>query len=431
MKVHLREDGLLQLPAEAIKASAIAFLRIFLGVMWLFEATLGPDAAADGVVVTGAKLLLGLAFVLGVVVRPLALVTLGAGVGAILDGDVRIAPLFAAMHLFVLVSAAGNYYGLDGFVLLRTRGSRKLLARAIHSLLDLPVFQRGAASAATALFGLLGLYFVLTVPTRGSQLASAAALEMALLCGAVAVGFVAADRYHDRLTALVAALRIYVGVRFLLEIWTHVGAGLDGLPGFASADVQRETFAIVAANHWPAIGRLVDTATVVTPVMWMWVVAFGAVQLLVGVALIVGCRSRVAGFVGLTYVGGLMMLGLTRLSPFLFGLLVVVVALDGGRVLSFDSVRGPAREVRFGLPVPVRAVPVLVGLAAINAVAATFTAVAAGITADGYTDSMPAVVSAFVAIFSGLLALVGWLQKHPSFDHSGEILPVRGWNEFV
>ncbi len=60
--------------------------------------------------------------------------------------------------------------------------------------------------------------------------------------------------------------------------------------------------------------------------------------------------------------------------------------------------------------------------AAINAVAAAVTAFNVGITPHGYTDSMRSMVTAFVAIFSALLAFVGWLQEHPTLDHSGAAL---------
>jgi membrane-associated phospholipid phosphatase len=47
-----------------------------------------------------------------------------------------------------------------------------------------------------------------------------------------------------------------------------------------------------------------------------------------------------------------------------------------------------------------------------------------GIMPDAYVASMPSMVTAFVAIFSGLLAFVGWLQRHPALDHSGTITSV-------
>jgi hypothetical protein len=101
------------------------------------------------------------------------------------------------------------------------------------------------------------------------------------------------------------------------------------------------------------------------------------------------------------------------------------IALDGGRIMSLDSLRRPALAARFGLPIPPVAIPALIVLAAVNAIAATVVSFNLGITPDAYVDSMPAMVTAFVAIFSGLLAFTGWLQRHTSLDHSGEMLHIR------
>jgi hypothetical protein len=119
----------------------------------------------------------------------------------------------------------------------------------------------------------------------------------------------------------------------------------------------------------------------------------------------------------------LMVLGMTRYAPFLIGLMIPVIALDGGRLVSLDRVRQAAP--RFGLPISGKVVPVLIVLAAVNAVAAAVTAFSVGITPDGYTDSMRSMVTAFVAIFSGLLAFVGWLQQHPDLDHSAQALQAQ------
>ena len=44
---------------------------------------------------------------------------------------------------------------------------------------------------------------------------------------------------------------------------------------------------------------------------------------------------------------------------------------------------------------------------------------------------MPAMVTAFVAIISGLLAFIGWLQRHPGLDHSGETIQIVERSEFT
>jgi hypothetical protein len=472
VKLHLRDDGLLQLPAEAVKASAIAFLRIWLGVMWLFEVTVGhnwkiggfasganpewmgdgagvavvaeseqaiadgtygwfasifdsiiiPNAVAFGYFTIALQILLGVAFILGVAVRPLALAAIGMDVSIFMLGNSRIPPFFTAMHLFVLVTGAGTYYGLDGLILERTKEARSGAARAVHWVVDLPIFKREYIPAAIATFGFLGVYFLLTMGSRETGRFVYVAMELALLAGLLALGLYAYNRYGDRLSAVAATLRIFVGFRILHEIFARVESGANALPGFASVENQTEFYETIVANHWSLVGGLVDN--LILPAVGLWVVVFGAIQLAVGAALLVGYRTRLFGLIGLGYLGLLIAMGFTRLAPFAFGLLIVVVALDGGRILSLDSVRRPAPEARFGLPIPPKAIPVLIVLAAVNAVAATLTAFNVGITPDAYVDSMPAMVTAFVAIVSGTLAFAGWLQHHPELDHSGDVLQV-------
>jgi hypothetical protein len=471
MDTHLREDGLLQLPAEAVKASAIAFTRIFLGIMWLFEVTVGhnwkigglasgpnptwmgegagdavreesalaiadgtyawaawgfdtiivPNAELFGYIVIALQIMFGIAFIVGFAVRPLALLAIGMDVSIFMLGNSRIPPFFTAMHLFVLVSGAGRYYGLDGWIMERTQAATSGGARAVRWLIDLPVFKREYTGIAIAVFSFIALFFFLTTTNRATGRFANVALDLAALAGLVTLGLYTAKRYGDGLAALVAMLRIFVGFKFLHEIWTRTEPGVNALPGFAGTEAQSEVFGLVVDNHWAFFASFTDT--VILSAMGFWVLVFAAVQLAVGIALLVGYRTRLAGMVGLVYLGGLMALGMTRYAPFVFGILVTVVALDGGRVLSLDSLRQPPPEARFGLPVPPKAIPVLIVLAAVNAVAAAATAFNVGITPDAYVDSMPAMVTAFVAIFSGLLAFVGWLQQHPSLDHSGAVLP--------
>jgi hypothetical protein len=472
VKVHLRDDGLLQLPAEAVKASAIAFMRIFLGIMWLFEVTVGhnwkigglasganpawmgagageavredaaaaiadgtyswfaalfdsiiiPNAVAFSYIVIVLQILLGVAFIVGFAVRPLALAALGLDVSIMMLGNSRIPPFFTAMHLFVLVSGAGAYYGLDGLILEKTKDAKSGAAKAAHWVIDLPIFKREYLSPAIATFGLLGVYFLLTMSSRETGRFIYVALELATVSALIALGLYAHSRYGDRFAALAAVLRIFVGFRLLHEIWARTSTGVNALPGFDSVENQTEFYETIVANHWGLFSNLVDT--LILPAVGFWVVLFAAIQLAVGAALLVGYRTRLFGLIGLGYLGLLIGMGFTRLAPFIFGLLVVVVALDGGRIFSLDSVRRPATQATFGLPIPPKIIPALIVLAAINAVAATITAFNVGITPDAYVDSMPSMVTAFVAIISGTLAFAGWLQQHPNLDHSGEVMQI-------
>jgi hypothetical protein len=451
------------------KAGSIAFLRIFLGVMWLFEVTVGhnwkiggftsganplwlgagagdgvraaaasaiddgtyqafawlfeavivPNAELFGYLTIGIQLALGVAFIVGLAVRPMAVMALGMDLSIFMLGNSRIPPFFTAMHLFVLFSSAGRYYGLDGWILERTLQARGATARALRWIIELPVLRREHGPAAIAAVAIVALYFVMTIPTRDTTRFQNVALDLGVLSGLLALGLYAYHSYADRWAAVAAMLRIFVGFKFLHEIWTRTEPGVNALPGFAGIEAQAATFQLVVENHWALFSWL--TEHIIVAYMGLWVIVFGVLQLAVGLALVLGYRTRVFGMTGLFFLGMLIVFGMTRYPPFLFGLLVPVVALDGGRIMSFDSLRGTGRPARYGLPIPAVAVPALVALSAVNALAAALAAYQMGIVPDAYVDSMAAMTTAFVAILSGLLAFVGWLQLHPDLEHSGEL----------
>jgi uncharacterized membrane protein YphA (DoxX/SURF4 family) len=445
------------------KAAAIAFIRIFLGVMWLFEVTVGHNwkiggfgsdvhpgwlganrgdvvredvaqAIADGtwswfaslyesVVVPNAVLFswltiifqvaLGIAFIVGFAVRPLALMALVLDFSIFMLGNSRIPPFFTAMHLFVLGTGAGRFYGLDGYLLGRLADARRGLRRVFVWVLRLPLFGarfRGIGFAATAL---LSMYFFLAIPLRETVRFQMVSLELAALFGLVALALYASTLIPDRLGVIAATMRIFVGFKLLHEIWVRVTPGVNGLPGWAGSDQLRPLFETISENHWGLFSWIVDTAFL--PALGFWAIVFGVVQFAVGVALVLGFKTRPAALLGALYVGGLIILGMTRYAPFLLGVLVPVIALDGGRYLSVDRVlEGNAYRERFGLPVPRRFVLPLIGLAAVNAAAAVITAFVSGIEPGSYVGSMAAMTTAMVAVFSGLFAFVGWLQLRPT-----------------
>jgi hypothetical protein len=444
------------------ESAALAFLRIFIGVFWLFEVTVGhnwkiggfgsdahpgwigaqrgdvvredvAEAIADGtwawfgsiyesVIVPNAELFswltiilqltLAVGFILGAFVRPLALMALIMDFSIFMLGNSRIPPFFTAAHLALLATGAGHYYGFDGWLTTRLHDAKGAGARAVTWLIDIPVVNRVRGALLAGAAGMAALYFLMSIISRPTERIQQVALDLALLFGLVVLGLVLANRVPDRFAVVGAVLRIFVGLKFLHEIWVRTDMGVNALPGWANVDAQREFWLdIVAANHWTPFAWIAET--VIAGNMTLWAIVFGTVQVAVGVALVVGFRTRLMGLIGLAYLGGLMSMGLTRYAPFVFGLLVVVVALSGGRVLSLDSVLRPPQERALGLPIPTVAVNPLIALAAINALAAGWVAFRTGIEPGAYETSMTAMVPAFVAIFSGLLAAVGWVQTRP------------------
>jgi hypothetical protein len=462
MSVATAENGhrWLVVPEKVNRASAIAFVRVFIGVFWLFEITVGhnwklggfgsgtnpgwvgrgagdsvreeigkavddgtwhwvawlyqnaiePNAALFSYVVIALQVAFGLFFVFGFLVRPMALLAVVFDLSVFFLGNSRIPPFFSAAHLFLLATGAGMYFGADGWLSVKLADARSSGARVMRWLIDLPLFKQ--AWLHPLLLGstaLLALYFFMQMAMRPTPRMNLVSMELAFLFGLVAAGLYFGRLAADRLAVVVAMLRVFIGFKLLHEIWVRTEPGVNGLPGWASTSQLEGLFETISDNHWAPFAWIVDTA--ILPAMGFWMVLFGVVQLAVGVALVVGWRTRLAALVGLTYLGGLGVLGFTRYAPFVYGLLVAVLALDGGRVLSFDSHRALARPPRYGLPIPRRAFQALIVVAAVNFVAAAVAVVSTGgIAPDGYTESMGQMTAGMVAIFSGLFAFIGWLD---------------------
>ena len=469
LKIDAR-SGLLQTPDQITKAASIAFVRIFLGVMWAFELTVGhnwklggfgsdvhpgwlganrgdvvredvaeaiadgtwawfawlyetvlvPNAVAVSWITVIAQVAIAVAFIVGVLVRPAAVAALVMDVSILMLGNSRIPPFFMVMHLFVLATGAGRYYGLDGFLIERireklardkTRSRPPWPSRVLEWSIQLPVkaHWRGPAIGVTSL---IAVYFLLSMPGRESDRIQMVALALLSISGLVAFGLYLSTVVPDRLGVIVATLRIFVGFMFLHEIWVRTVPGVNGLPGWASFEALEAFFTTLAENHWEMFGVVIQVGFLT--VVALWALVFGIVQFAVGVMLIIGFRTRFAALLGMAFLTGLLILGATRYAPFLLGLLIPVLALDGGRYASVDRVRyGGFYPARFGLPIPRFALVPLVILAAVNAVAAVVTVFVSGIEPGAYIDSMPAMTTAMVAIFSGLLAFAGWIQLRP------------------
>lgn len=456
------KTGLLRTPDQIAKAASIAFLRIFLGIMWAFEVTVGhnwkiggfgsdvhpgwiganrgdivredvalaisdgtyswfgsfydavlvPNAVAASWITIIAQVLIALAFIFGFMVRPAAVGAIVMDLSIFMLGNSRIPPFFMAMHLFVLATGAGRYYGMDGYLLTKLKGAPSSGARAIRWLIELPVFDARWRAGAIGATSLLALFFFLTMPGRETTRIQMVALGLASILGMVALALYMSSIIRDKLGVIVATLRIFTGFMFLHEIWVRTVPGVNGLPGWTGGEQLEEFFVTLADNHWGLFSSIVDGVFV--PAVGFWTVVFGVVQFAVGVMLILGFKTRFAALLGAAFLAGLMILGATRYPPFLLGLLIPVIALDGGRYISVDRVQqGDAYVPRFGLPIPKQALMPLLALATVNAIAAIATAFVSGIEPGAYVDSMPAMTTAMVAIFSGLLAFTGWLQLKP------------------
>jgi hypothetical protein len=444
--------------AVSARSASIAFVRIFLGLFWLYEVTIGhnwkvgffglfgydadpgwvgsdagaaviehgneaieigtwgwyqwslesvimPNAGLFAYAATGLQIVLALMLILGAFVRPLMALSLALELSIYFLGNSRIPPFFTAGTVFVLVTAAGQYHGLDGLMSRKLADARSSGARAVRWLIDLPLYRPQFRVALTAALVLFAGYFLMQTPVMATEKMAMVSLELAAVGGIVALGVFLSDRVSDRVALAAAMLRIFVGYKLLHEIFTRLDPGANALPGFAGVEAQREVFESLSASHLAAVSTVIDS--VILPALPMWVAVFAAVQLAVGVALLIGWHTRIAAAVGIGYLSVVVLLGMTRLAPFILFYMIAVYALDAGRQVSVSRFREAMRPARYGLPIGGTATGVLAAIAVVSLVVAAV----AGVDIDGYETTVGGVTAAMIAMFSGMLALYGWLQR--------------------
>jgi uncharacterized membrane protein YphA (DoxX/SURF4 family) len=428
---------------DPVDASWIAFARIFVGVFWLYEVFLGrrwklgtpgtgsnPDwvgataggeiveigneALADGTwtvvafaletvilphaafwanVVTFSQVAFGICMILGVFVR---LTSIGAisQLGLVVAfGPAGVGPILMAGHLFALATDAGQHYGVDGW--LSRRSATDPLSRFGERLATIGHLPERALPSLAAGASVTALYFLFIAVDHGGESIPEASLELGVLSGLAGFGLWLAYRGVAGVSIGAEILRVFVGYRLLHEILISTEPVLNKMPGWAEIGGLSAPFEEITVEHFAAISTLVDVAFL--PAVEAWAITFAVVQTAVGVALLVGYRTKVASALGIAYMSVLITLGFTRYTPFLFGLLIAVWAL-GGRHASVDSAvertRQSPRLARWDAPVAFSV-----------AVVATIVALTAGVAPDGYVSTMGAVVAAMIAIFAALIGL--------------------------
>ena len=379
----------------------------------LLEAVVLPYAGFWSVVAVVAQLAVGVAFVVGLWTRPAAAVGLLYFVPVFHFGTIRTSPLFGVPIAFLLITRAGHHYGLDGVIATRS-GRWARLSDRIATLSVLPRLPRRALPAAVAALSVAAVYYLLSITRRDVTRQALVGLELAVMLGLVALGTALYYRGGEAVGVAADMVRIFVGYRFIHEIFVRTHAGVNGLPGWASLADQRALFAeTIAASHVGPMATFIEVA--VLPALPAWALAFAAVQTTVGVALLVGYRTRLAGTLAVVYLVALIALGFVRLAPLLFSSALVAATL-AGRHASLDAVAG--REVRPPEPSGTAFVP-----AAIGSVALFVAGAAIGIDPEmGYGEVVgPAalVMVSFVLAVVALAAIGGRRSAEPA-PSSGE-----------
>ncbi len=356
----------------------------------LLEAVVLPAPELWTAVALLAQIGAAVALILGFWTRPAAAVTILYFLPVFHFGMIRTSPLFTVPVAFAFVANAGRYYGLDGLLWNRTDRLGRV-TRAVNAPLPIP---KRWYPALTAGFTLVAVYYLLSITQMTETRVHLTALELTVFAALTAGGFWLVSRGGEPTAVAADALRIFVGYRFLQEIVVRTEPGANALPGWASADAQADVFEGIAEAHIAPMAAFIELA--ILPAIDLWVVVFAVIQTAVGIALLVGYRTRIAGILAVTYLSVLTALGLVRLAPLVFASAIVAATL-AGRYASLDSVAGRTVEPP--------ALPATVSLPA-TGVAAVFLAAGAVLGIDpevGYGEVAGPV--ALVMLAFGLVAL--------------------------
>ena len=424
----------------------IVFARVFFGLFWLYEITIGHNwkvghegwvgagagdwLAADIIkainagtwgwaewflttlimpyveffsyAVLGLQLLIAISLIFGIFVRPVAIVGLAHTFVMLMTGHSRVPPFFSIGFLLILAFDAGMYYGLDAILVRKLKQAGGSIANFIRWVIQVPFPDWIKLYVALPVLILSTSYFALDMVINESTKFRMASLDLILILGLSAVGLALLKK--TKLIPLTARLLgIFVGYRFLHEMLIRKTPALNGLPGWDSAATLVKPFEDVVANGYAPMAWV--ATNIFIPYSQTWLYAFGVVQLAVGAMLILGYKTRVAGFVGIGYLSLLLLMGFARYVPFMLGLLVISWALNNGKVLSLDGLIGKEKSIR----VPHFSVQALF-IATIVLIGTTYLAVTGGITPDSYKTLIGENTAAMIAMIALPLVIAGAIQ---------------------
>ncbi|QZA88197.1 hypothetical protein K0C01_10450 [Salinarchaeum sp. IM2453] len=312
------------------------------------------------------QLLFALALLFGFWTRPAAVIGVLYFMTVFNMGTIRTSPTFAVAIAFLLVTNAGYHYGLDAWI----RQQSGKWAQWSDRIASFGSISRSRHPYIAASAALIGLYYLLTIPERGYAFADGLALvgvELTLLSAVVAGGFALAYRGANVISLAADGLRVFIGYRLLHEVFVRIDPGVNTLPGWAPLESQEAVFTDIAAAHISPVTIFIEA--VILPILPAWVIFFAVIQTVSGIALFIGYRTRLFGFITVGYLVMLIALGFVRLAPLLL-MSAIPAATLGGRYASIDSINGRSQNpmtVTFS-QLPVSSQTMLYGLSVISVV---------------------------------------------------------------
>lgn len=353
---------------------------------WILNATVVPYAEFLSYSVIVLQLAIAISLISGLFVRPIATLGLIQMSFIYLTGHTRVSSFLVVGFLFVLATKAGMFYGLDAWLVKKLKKAKTVPSRITLWLIDKPLPKKLWTWVGMPASLLLITYFSLQTVALESARFRMTSLDISVILALTVVGFALAKKV-EIISLLSRLIGGFVGFKFLHEVWVRFPAALNGLPGWSSAEELREVFSLIIANHWPFMATI--TETIFDPIAGFWAMVFAIVQIGVGALLIVNYKPRIAHQVGMAYLTLLMLLGFTRYVPFILVLLILAYGLRWGASLS-----------RYVIPVAAAAFVLFFLVAFVG-----------GVTPGDYREQMGPVVAAMLALFSAGFLTTALIQN--------------------
>ena len=348
---------------------------------WFLETVLVPYSEYWSYVILSLQLVVAVSLIFGVLVKPIALLALLHMLPMFLQGHWRIPPFYTAGFLVVLAAPVEWRSGIDSWLVERLNRIKCSLSYVLTWLMA-PSLPRDLGIA----FGTFGaIFFLLQLSLIDHAGFRRVSLELTVLFVLTTMGLVSAIT-TERGALVGRIVGMFVGYRFLHEIWVVFPVALNGLPGWSTGDQLGTVFSAIATNHYAFMGWIVNAVFI--PFAGSWALLFATLQTLIGILLILNMKSRLAAKLGMSYLALLLLLGFSRYVPFMLGLLVWSFMLQS-----------PLRLPRYA------------GHIAFAACVLLFLATAmGGITPGDYRQQMGPVVAAMIGIFSTTICITAVTQ---------------------
>ena len=318
---------------------------------WLLNNLFFPYAADFSYLVVALQLAVGILLIFGAFTRTMSLVGIVIILPIILMGFSHTPPWLLVGSLFLIATNAGLYCGVDGMLLRKVEDNSGKGAGLLRFsvTLNLEALKRKHLLLLGSVSAILAVYYLLQVPQLTTPRIQLVSLEFSVVLGLMAVGFYTGSNRNTSATqTALSLLRMYVGYRFIWTVVASPAVKITGMPGLANPEELSLLFQQAAESHWAPIAYILTNGF--APAAPFWSIFLGAIQIVIGLMLIIGWQTRVASLAGVLVLVFYIALGFTRYAPYLLSYTLVVWALDAGRALSMDSLIHPNRQTRFSLP---------------------------------------------------------------------------------